>query len=393
MARINLLAGVLAGVGLVGWGGFLAEVSATPHSGMLSGPTARTWWDQMRTSFGYKAQGPAITPADDEVDREPEEEADDAAEHKRRPAGPPLSPVQRQAVQGVAAEYIIYTKYLSVKNFKDGPVDWRMERFQYASIVPLKDLNRPSAPFRVSEDRITAALDDMEEILIEIGEPVVALITEALKNDLLYEGGAGRRMPPIDYRTPAGVQMADYNVQALERFDDIAYGLGNYQGYVPGNSTTFVLRDDYRERTRRILLRIGRDAVPMLHKHQQAGLPAKVREYFIGLTDAVRSGVVPPARGGTQDAFAPPPLDPAERAKAQAQSIADAHRAALYKIWQEAEVARETKDLTKALELYRKILASVPLPPNYGDAARGRIQELTAPAPDPAPGGGAGEDD
>ena len=30
---------------------------ATPHSGMLSGPTARTWWETARTSFGYTTPG------------------------------------------------------------------------------------------------------------------------------------------------------------------------------------------------------------------------------------------------------------------------------------------------------------------------------------------------
>jgi hypothetical protein len=395
----RIAAALLAGTGLIGWGGVLAEVTATPHSGMLSGPTARTWWEQMRTSFGYKAQGPAVTPGESEVDRTPEEVEDEEAEQGRKPAGPQLSPVQRQAVQGVVAEYVIYLKYLSVKNFKDGPVDWRMERFQYASIVPLKDLKKPNAPFRVSDERIDAALDDMEDILVEVGEPVVALVSEALKNDLLYEGGAGRRMPPIDYRTPAGVQVADYNVQALERFDDIAYKLGNYQGWVPGTSTTFELRKDYRDRTKRILLRIGRDALPAIGKHQQAGNPAKVREYFIAVSDAIRAGEVPVRKGKAVKEFQPPPLDPAEQAKAAAQKAADAQRAALYKLWQEAEVAREAKETAKALKLYRAILEQLKTTPvpNYKDAALERIKELTAPKPAPEPkkddGAGGGEDD
>ncbi len=387
MARRAAATALLVGAGVIGWGAFAAEVFATPHSGMLSGPTARTWWEQMRTSFGYKAQGPAVTPTDTEVDRPKEEVEDEAEAGRKPPGGPQLSPVQRQAVQGVVAEYVIYMKYLSVKNFKEGPVDWRMERFQYASIVPLKDLKRPNAPFRVSRERINNALDDMEDILVEIGEPVTALVTEAFKNDILFAGGGGRRMPPIDYRTPAGVQVADYNVQALERFDDIAYKLGNYSGWVPGSSNTFVRNADYRDRTRRLLMRIGRDALPAIAKHQKAGNPAKLREMFITISDAIRAGEVPVRDGGSSAEFVPPPLDPAQRAKAAADAKADAHRAALYKIWQEAEVAREAKQPQKALKLYRAILEALksnPVP-NYTEAALERIREITAPKPEPEP--------
>lgn len=354
-------------------------VRATPHSGMLSGLTPRTWWDGTRTSLGYATPGTVVTPAERDVDGDPEEAADDAAAGgNRAPRRAALTPMQRQMVQGVVAEYVIYLKYLNLENFRDGPVDWRNERFQYASLVPLKDIGKPNAPFRVDERRMAAALDEMEGILTEIGEPAVPLVAEALATDLRYAGAARRRRPPLDYRTPAAVPAGDYNVQALEKFDDLAYGLGNEQPFVASKSPTFVRNEDYRARTRRLLLAIGKPALPVV---DTLGLDpeAKVAEHFKALGDAIRAGEMGVA-GATAKPFEPPPVDPEARARAQAERQHQERLAALYTIWQEAEVAREEGHVERALELYRKLLASDPLP-NYREAAAERIAALTAPKP------------
>ena len=350
-------------------------VRATPHSGMLSGLTPRTWWDGTRTALGYATPGTVVTPAERDVDRDPEELADDAAAGARRAA---LTPMQRQMVQGVVAEYVIYLKYLNMENFRDGPVDWRNERFQYASLVPLKDIGKPNAPFRVEEKRLAAALDEMEGILVEIGEPAVPLVAEALANDVRFHGAARRRRPPLDYRTPAAVPAGDYNVQALEKFDDLAYGLGNHPPFIQAKSATFVRNEDYRARTRRILLAIGKPALPAVDK---LGLDAEaaVAEHFKALGDAIRAGEMG-AKEGVAKPFEPPPTDPEARARVEAERKYQERLAALYTIWQEAEVAREDGNTERALALYRKLLASDPLP-NYRAAAEERIAALTATAP------------
>ena len=102
--------------------------------------------------------------------------------------------------------------------------------------------------------------------------------------------------------------------------------------------------------------------------------------------DAIRTGQVPARKGGPAKEFQPPPIDPVQRAKAEAAAKAAANRAALYKIWQQAEVAREAKKIDEALKLYRQILEAVkenPVP-NYKEAALERIESITKPKPVPS---------
>ncbi len=347
---------------------------ATPHSALLSSATPRAWWDGTRAAFGYGPRGTAVTPED------PDAEGAKGTPLARASAAP--SPAQRQSLQGIVAEYVIYLKYLSLRNFLEGPVDWRSERFLYASLVPLRDLSRPDAPFRADPERIASAIREIRGILAEIGEPAVALLVEALKNDVLYGGAAKRRAAPLNYREAAGVEDSDYNVRALEQFDDVGYGLGNFAGWIEGNG--LVRNADYRTWSEEILLRIGRAALADVEKaarHEDA----RVHDHFAKLADRIKAGEAPAADGGGPSLA--PPGDPEAVSRAERERKDEEKLGKLYALWNEAEAAREKGDRVSAIALYRKILASQP-PLPYEKAARERLAGL---APDPGEGGAPGD--